>query len=103
MQSKYYMAMAYDAGGIGQSDYLYLIRLNTGAIIGYAGEFEMGTYDVEEACSPEKHHSAKWFRLRDDDTEWTPATLDEIKSLKLEECLIGSKKDMKVGTPVDPI
>ena len=103
MQEKYYVAMAYDAGGFGQSDYLYLIKLSDGRLIGYSGEFDVCTSDIEEACSPERHYFAKWFRCPDEDAGWVPATLDEIKSLKAEKCLIGSKKDMKVQTPVEPI
>jgi hypothetical protein len=103
MHQKYYVAMACDAGGYGQSDYLYLIRLDDGRLLGYADEFEVVTFDIEDACSRENYRRAKWSALPVDDSGWRPATLDEIKSLGLEKCLIGSKADMKVKTPIDPI
>jgi hypothetical protein len=103
MQAKYFVAMAYDVGNMQQSDDLYLIKLRSGRIAGYASEFETFTYDIEDACSAERNHLAKWFRLPDEDWQWTPATLEEIKSLGLEKCLVGSKKDMKFRTPLDPV
>src|SRR5215472_2113147 len=103
MQAKYFVAMAYDVDNVRQSDYLYLIKLRSGRIAGYASEFETFTYDIEDACSAERNHLAKWFCLPDEEWQWTPATLEEIKSLGLEKCLIGSKKDMKIETPMDPV
>ena len=86
-----------------QSDYLYLIKLRNGRNTGYASEFQTFTYDIEDACSAERNHLAKWFRVPDEEFQVTPATLEEIKSLGLEKCLIGSKKDMKIRTPIDPV
>lgn len=103
MQAKYFVAMAYDVGDMQQSDDLYLIKLRSGRIAGYASEFDVFTYDIEDACSAERNHLAKWFRLPDEEVQVTPATLEEIKSLGLEKCLIGSKKDMKFRTPIDPM
>ena len=95
-----------------QSDFLYLMKLADGRIIGFAAEFEYGTTDIEEAshcggafpCNPEKHKLAKWFGLCDEIVKgWTPATLEEIESLNLKKCLIGWKMDMKVAAPIQPI
>ena len=95
--------MAYDVGGMQQSDELYLLKLKSGRIAGYASEFEVFTYDIQDACSAERHQLAKWFRESDEEFQVTPATLEEIKSLGLEKCLIGSKKDTKIRTPIDPM
>ena len=102
-QAKYFVAMAFDVADMRQSDYLYLIKFRSGRVAGFAGEFEAFTYDIEDACSEERNHLAKWFSLPDEEWQWTPATLEEIKSLGLEKCVIGSKKDMKVRTPIDPV
>ena len=103
MQAKYFVAMAYDVGDMQQSDYLYLVKLRSGRIAGYAEEFETFTYDIQDACSAERNHLAKWFRVPDEEFQVTPATLEEIKSLGLEKSLIGSKKDMKGRTPINPL
>lgn len=95
--------MAWDVGTYGQSDYLYLFKLIDGRLIGYSDEFELASCDIEDACSPESHHLAKWFGRTGEYTGWRPATLDEIRALKLERYLIGSKVDMKVKTPIDLI
>ena len=102
-QAKYFVAVAYDVGNIRQSDYLYLIKFRSGRVAGFPEQFETFTYDIEDACSAERNHLAKWFGLPDEEWQWTPATLEEIKSLGLEKCVIGSKKDMKGRTPVDPV
>jgi hypothetical protein len=39
----------------------------------------------------------------EDMENWTPATLEEIESLNLKKCVIGSKADMEVDTPIEPI
>jgi hypothetical protein len=102
-QAKYFVAMAYDVDNVHQSDYLHLVKLSSGRVAGYASEFEAFTYDIEDACSAERTHFAKWFSLPDEEFQVTPATLEEIKSLGFEKCLIGSKKDMKIRTPIDPV
>jgi hypothetical protein len=102
VSGKYYVAMSYDAGEMGQSDYLYLLKLSNGKIVGYSSEFEIYTYDIGEACSPEKHHLAQWLRWPDDEKGWKPAMLEEIKLLNLDKCLIGTKKDTQIRTSVDP-
>lgn len=103
MNTKYYVAMAVTVGEYVQSDLLYLIRLGDGRLIGYSEEFEYCTCDIAEACSLEQHHLAKWFGWPKNDTDWVPATLDQIKSLKLENILIGSKADMTGNTPIEPV
>lgn len=39
----------------------------------------------------------------DEGWEWRAANLEEIKNLGLAGYLIGSKKDMKVSTKIDPL
>ena len=112
MAIRYFMAMAHVVAEYAQSDELFLMRLHDGRLIGYSSEFQYATCDIAEACScdnvqkcsPERHHRARWFGLSAGEMkDWMPATLDEIMSLNLEKCLIGSKSDMEVDTPIDPI
>src|SRR5215469_13104736 len=103
MQTKYFVAVAHDVDNVHQSDFLYLIKFRSGKVAGYADQFETFTYDIEDACSAERNHLAKWFCLPDEEWQWTPATLEEIKARGLEKCVIGCKKDMKGRTPVDPV
>ena len=102
-RAKYFVAMAHDVDDMKQSDYLHLVKLRNGRIAGFASEFETFTYDIEDVCTAVSTYLAKWFRLSDEEFQVTPATLEEIKSLGLEKCLIGSKKDMKIQTPIDPM
>ncbi|RQT02656.1 hypothetical protein [Burkholderia contaminans] len=99
---KYYVAMAIDVDNYGQSDYLYLLKIDGGVVIGYAAEFDSCTADIEDSCVSENAHEAKWFAWNDE-WEWRPATLDEIKVSKLDKYLIGVKKDMKLRTPIEPL
>src|SRR5215472_8293279 len=103
MQAKYFVAVAHDVDNVHQSDFLYLIKFRSGKVAGYADQFEVFTYNIEDACSAERNHLAEWFRVPDEEFQVTPATLEEIKSLGLEKYLIGSKKDMKSRTPIDPL
>ena len=103
MESKYYLAMAYDAGGFGQSDALYLIKLADGRIIGYSHEFEVATYDVADACNRDNHPQARWIGWTGRETGWTPAGLEEIKSLGLEKCVVGVKSKIALGGPIEPL
>lgn len=99
---KYYVAMAIDVDCYGQSDYLCLIKIEGGAVIGYAAEFDSCTADIGDACVSENVHKAKWFAWNNE-WKWRPATLDEIKVSKLDKYLIGAKKDMKLRTPIEPL
>jgi hypothetical protein len=101
MESKYYVIAAYDAG-FGQGDELHLIKLSDGRVIGYSSEFDTCTTDIADAYVAENAHRAKWFGW-DDGWKWRPATLEEIKTLKLDKYLLGSKKDMKLSTPIEPL
>lgn len=93
--------MAYDAGSYGQSDYLYLLVLGDGRLIGYSDEFEVATQDIAPACSPDEYHSAVWFGWPTDATpDWRPASLDELRSRYLEQFLVGWKRDIEVKAPV---
>ena len=103
MEKRYYVAMAYDAGGFGQSDYLYLLKVGNGKIIGYSEEFEVATYDVADACSPDSHSMAKWMGWTGEKGGWNPAGLDEIKSMGLGKYVIGVKSDITVGGPITPL
>ncbi len=109
---RYFMAMAHVVAEYAQSDELFLMKLHDGRLIGYSDEFQYATCDIAEACccdnvrncGLEKHRLAKWFGLSMEDMEnWTPATLEEIESLNLKKCVIGSKADMEVDTPIEPI
>ena len=95
MQKRIFMAMAHSVGNYEQSDYLYLMRLSDGRIAGYTSEFDCFTCDIKEVCSRENYLLAKWFDLPLDETKRSvPATMDEIRALGLEKCLIGTKADM---------
>ena len=85
-----------------QSDYLYFIQVEGMGVIGYAAEFDSCTADIADACAAENTYRAKWFAW-DDEWKWRAATLEEIKSLQLDEYLIGWKKDMKLSTPIEPL
>ena len=109
---RYFMAMAHVVAEYAQSDELFLMKLRDGRLIGYSSEFQYATCDVVEACSCgdvlkcglEKHRQVKWFGLSAREMEnWRPATLEEIKDLNLERCVIGSKADMEVDTPIEPL
>jgi hypothetical protein len=102
LDEKYYVAMAANVDSYEQSDYLCLIQIEGGEVIGYAAEFDTCTTDIEDACVAENAHRAKWFGW-DDGWKWRPATLEEIKTLKLDKYLLGSKKDMKLSTPIEPL
>lgn len=103
MENRYYVAMAYDAGGFGQSDQLYLIKLRDGKIIGYAHEFEVATHDVADACSRDNHALAKWIGWTGEEGGWTPATFEEIKSLGWENTIVGVKRHIALGEPIEPL
>jgi hypothetical protein len=61
----------------------------------YTSEFDCFTCDIKEVCSRENYLLAKWFDLPLDETKRSvPATMDEIRALGLEKCLIGTKADM---------
>ncbi|MEM5373065.1 hypothetical protein V4C53_44775 [Paraburkholderia azotifigens] len=98
--NRYYVTSAYDVGGNG--DELHLIKLSDGRIIGYSSEFDICTSDIAEASSEEACRNARWFHW-DDNWSWAPAKLEEIREVDLDKFLIGSKVDMKVKTPVDPL
>lgn len=102
MGEKYYVAMAADVDGYEQSDYLCMIKIEGGGIIGYAAEFDSCTADIAVACSIESARFAKWFGWNEG-WKWRAATLEEIKASELDRYLIGSKKDMKVSTPIEPL
>lgn len=101
MKDRYYVVPAYDTG-FGQGDELHLLKLNDGRLIGYSSEFDSCTADIADACVAENTQRAKWFAW-DDGWQWRAATLEEIKALQLDEYLIGSKKDMKLSTPIEPL
>ena len=98
----YYVAMAIDVDGYGQSDYLCLIKVEGGAVIGYAAEFDACTEDVDMACDVARTHQAKWFAWRDE-WETRPAALGEIKLANLDGYVIGIKRNMRLSTPVEPL
>ena len=102
MSEKYYVVMAIDVDSYGQSDYLCLIKIESGEVIGYAAEFDSCTADIEDACVSENTRRSKWFAW-DDEWKWRPATLEEIKASKLDKYLIGTKKDMKLSTPIESL
>ncbi len=102
MDAKYYVAMAANVDSYEQSDYLCLIQIEGGELIGYAAEFDTCTTNIEDACVVENAHRAKWFGW-DDGWKWRPATLEEIKASNLAKYLLGSKRDMKLSTPIEPL
>ncbi|WP_157376024.1 hypothetical protein [Burkholderia ubonensis] len=101
MEGRYYVVAAYDAG-FGHGDELHLIALSDGRLIGYSSEFDSCTTDIADACVAESASCAKWFGW-DEGWQWRAATLEEIKALKLDKYVIGSKKDMKLNTPIEPL
>lgn len=112
MNPKFYITMAPTVAEYEQSDYLYLMTLRDGRIIGFSAEFEYGTTDILEASHCEAISSsdlntsqvANWFGLPDDLVEgWRPATWEEITARHFEKCLIGWKKDMNPAGAIEPI
>jgi len=100
----YFLVMAATVAEYYQSDELYLMKLSDGRVIGYSSEFQYSTCDIQQACSLETSHLAKWFGLPEKELkQWIPATLNEIKLLRLEEYLIGSRSDMEPDTLIDPL
>ena len=99
---KYFVVMAVDVEGYEQSDYLCLITVEDGEVIGYAAEFDSCTKDIGMACDASQTHKAKWFAWNDE-WRWRPATMHEIKLSNLEGYLIGTKSDMRLSTPIDPL
>ncbi|WP_186032336.1 hypothetical protein [Burkholderia gladioli] len=102
MIDKYYVVMAVDVDGYEQSDYLCLIWVEEKGVVGYAAEFDACTVNIEDACVAENSNRASWFGW-DDKWKWRSATLEEIKKRGLEKYLIGSKRDMRLNTPIDSI
>lgn len=102
MSQVIYLAMAYDAGNYDQSDYVYLLKLGDGRLIGYSDEFEVATQDISAACSEDKHHSAVWFGWpgSDPNPDWRPASLEELRAQHLEPYLIGWKRGIEVKAPI---
>jgi hypothetical protein len=112
MSPKFYVAMAPTVAEYVQSDYLYLMKLRDGRIIGFSAEFEYGTTDILEASHGNETSSsisntprmANWLGLSDDLVEgWRPATWEEIQARQLEKCLIGWKQDMHPAGTVQPL
>ena len=112
MQTRYYVGMAPTVAEIRQSDYLYLMKLSDGRLIGVATEFECGTVNIIGATQcggggsfdPAVQTDVKWFGLSADLVKgWTPATLEEIEARGLERCLIGWKSSMKPSEAVNKI
>lgn len=112
VHTKIFMAMAPLVAEYVQSDYLYLMTLKDGRLIGFSAEFEYGTCDIHEATNcesistsaPSNHSNVVWFGISEEMANgWTPATLTEIKARQLEKCLIGWKADMKVAGSVNPL
>jgi hypothetical protein len=104
--------MAHSVAELRQSDYLYLMKLFDGRLIGASTEFEYGTVDIIGATKcgdtrsfdPAGQTDVKWFGLSGDVTNgWTPATLEEIKAHGLERCVIGWKSTMKPSEAVHAI
>lgn len=101
MEIKYYVTAAFDTG-FGQGDELHLIKLDDGRLIGYSSEFDVCTADIADASAIETSHRAKWFGWNET-WKWRAATWKEIEELKLNRYVIGSKKDMKINSPIEPI
>ena len=103
MEAKYHVAMAQTVAGHPQSDELFIMKLADGQIISYASEFNCWTIDIREACGQQTHQSAKWHPMSQiETTGWVPATMDEIKALNLEKCLIGSTRELDADAPMEP-
>jgi hypothetical protein len=102
VNTRYYVAMAADVDNYEQSDYLCLIKIEGGNIIGYAVEFDICTTDIADACVVGNAYRAKWFGW-DDEWKWRAATLEEIRASQLDKYLIGWKKDMKISTAIEPL
>ncbi|WP_175722022.1 hypothetical protein [Burkholderia anthina] len=98
---KYYVVAAYDTG-FGHGDELHLIKLGDDRVIGYSSEFDICTADIVDACTAENADRAKWFSW-DEGWEWRAANFEEIKNMGLSKYIIGSKKDMRVSTKIDPL
>lgn len=112
MQTKFYVAMAHCVAEYVQSDYLYLMTLTDGRLIGYSAEFEYGTTDVPGAtncgdvqdCVPERHKDVKWFGVPPEMAKgWVPATPADIKAHDFDRYLIGWKADMNPAGKVNPL
>jgi len=101
VEMKYYVVAACDAG-FGCGDELHLIKLGDGRVIGYSSEFDICTVDIADACAVENADLAKWFAW-DEGWEWRAANLEEIKNFGLSKYLVGSKRDMRVSTKIDPL
>lgn len=112
MDPKYYLAMAHCVAEYPQSDYLYLMKLADGKLIGASMEFEYGTTDVLEAtrcedpgsCKTQRHSHVAWFGLTVKVINgWAPATLAEINECGLQECVIGWKTSMKPSEAIQAL
>jgi hypothetical protein len=101
MDTRYYLSEAFDVDGYGQSDELYLMELNN-RVIGYSSEFDVCTFDIEKACSLEKHREVEWF---DPEKSWIfkPASFETLKNLNLTSYLIGSRQHVNTNEPIEPI
>ncbi|WP_125901405.1 hypothetical protein [Methylobacterium indicum] len=94
----YYVAMAYNAGNFGQSDYIYLMKMKNGKIAGCSAEFEVCTYDIDIACSSDRYSEARWFGWGDDGNE--AAEIEELTNLGLLDVIEGYKLDISLGGDV---
>jgi hypothetical protein len=112
LSSKFYVAMAPTVGEYVQSDYLYLMKLKDGRVIGFSAEFEYGTIDVPGATKREyvqtpvneQHSNVKWFGLTLEIVKgWVPATLAEIQAHDFDKSIIGWKADMNPAGKVNPL
>lgn len=112
MSPKLYVAMAPTVAEYLQSDYLYLMKLKDGRVIGFAAEFEYGTIDIHGATKPwcvqtpepERQSNVKWFGISPEMAEgWIPATLSEIQAHGFDKCLIGWKADMNPAGKVNSL
>ncbi|WP_124891720.1 hypothetical protein [Burkholderia sp. Bp9090] len=101
LEIKYYVVSVSDAG-FGHGDEIHLIKIGDGRVIGYSSEFDTCTADIADACVAERTDRAKWFAWNEG-WEWRAANLEEIRNLGLAGYLVGSKKDMKVTTKIDPL
>lgn len=94
--------MTIDVDCYEQSDSLFLIKIDGLGVIGYAADFDSCKTDVADACTADDAHRAKWFAWNDE-WNWRSTTLAKIKTLKLEKYLIGTKKGMKLQTPMESL